>query len=310
MNILVTGSTGFLGKHVCRYLFPDHFVVGTSRSYISYKKPIEHVHGKIDLTDPSQVKNLFVDRQNKPDVIIHLAANPLVKLDTDNPSRIIDDNIKATLNLAEMAPECHFIYASTVTVYGDPMSNQRPFVESDKCNPKSIYAITKLASEQILDYYNDKLQVTHMRLPATIERTMSHGVIRDLFYKFISDKSTLEVLGSKPGSRKPFLYVSDFIRALDLIIRHRLTGIYNVVPDGLVSVERITEIIMERADQPKPVKWLGEQANWKGDNPALIIDSNALRKCGWTPEHTSEQSVIRVVEEYYARNRKSFANPS
>ena len=322
MRILVTGGTGFVGKHLVRHVRAladfvndplEHEVKTVSRrrsdTIVSetdktdfffytptgsddmgfYQADSQHYSG--DLTNPDLVKRLF--SYYKPDVISHLAGNPLVK----NPEGIFRDNVEVTQNLLTYCPKgCRFVFASSIVVYGD--GSQHP-----KCteyflpNPTSEYGITKLASEHLVNMFTKRGRVrgVNLRLCATVGSGLTHGVIHDFIKKLQSDSDTLEVLGAKPGSTKPYLHVDDAVRAFMLMVgsgKSNLKGSWNVVPDNEVNIEQLANAVMVGVDIKKDIVWLGEGANWAGDNRYLCASNANIKSVGWKPTYNSSFGAI------------------
>jgi nucleoside-diphosphate-sugar epimerase len=140
MNILITGSNGFIGKHLANKLTSNHKVIG---------------HGKIR-NNNSAVSDFFkIDINSQSDwqvclqnvnTIIHLAAAAHNNL---NDSEYLNEvNNKGTVNLARQAVKSgvsRFIFISTIGVHGN--SSTKPFDEKSKANPHSPYSESKLQAE-------------------------------------------------------------------------------------------------------------------------------------------------------------------
>src|SRR3990172_9511204 len=146
MNILVTGANGFFGKNLC-----EHFDDQDISCDKVFRNPI-YIKNKFkefcaDLTREDEVRTIMGIA--RPDTVIHLAGNPLVRLSETAPTKILDDNIKSTQLLCHYAPKgCRFIFASSIIVYGDYKNDSKlKCAELDRCEPTSIYGVTKLASE-------------------------------------------------------------------------------------------------------------------------------------------------------------------
>ena len=309
-KILVTGGTGFLGTHLVRHLRSlalEHEVRTVSRRRISgegsrgfifyrptgedrtghYDEGLQHF--SFDLTDRIAVKRMFYYYQ--PDIIFHLAANPMVK----NPEGIFRDNVEVTQNLLKYCSEnCRFIFASSIVVYGDcikcPKSKER-----DVPKPTSEYGITKLASEHLINMFTSrgKVRGVNLRLCATVGGGLTHGVIFDFIRKLQNDH-VLEVLGSSPGSTKPYLYIDDAIRAFMLMAnKDKIKGPWNIVPDNEVSIHQLARAVMSGLGIDKEIKWLGEKANWAGDNRYLCASNGHIKSIGWKLDYDSSFDAIK-----------------
>lgn len=294
MKILITGTSGFMGDNIARnlYMNTSHTLYSCSRTLI--KKPFGN-HYPIDLVNTRDVA-LTLD-SIKPDVIMHFAANPIVKLQEDNPTQIIHDNVIATQNLLHYAPEgCKFIFASSVVVYGDKNHSCH---ELDLPEPTSVYGATKLSSEHLVNSYTSmgRVRGTNLRLCATVGRGLTHGVVYDFIHKLRSDNPYLEAIGTYPGSQKPFAHISDVINACKLFLDKDITGTFNVTPNDQLTVEEVAHAVMEGLNINKPIKWLGEGANWKGDNKRLDIFSGKLESIGWKRNYNSRDAIVEAVRQ-------------
>ena len=80
-----------------------------------------------------------------------------------------------------------------------------------------------------------------------------------------------------------------------------IAGSYNVVPDDTANIEEIAHAVMEVCDIHKPIEWLGEEANWKGDNKLISVDNNKLKTAGFEMKYpNSVDAIKRAVKEMRA----------
>ncbi|WP_316863168.1 NAD-dependent epimerase/dehydratase family protein [uncultured Cohaesibacter sp.] len=164
---LVTGSAGFIGFHIANQLLQEGWrVIGIdslSDYYdLSLKNAreallLEHegyrsVHEKIEA--PNILNTLF--DEEKPDYVVHLAAQPGVRGSIDNPRPYLQSNINGTFELLEAARHCppkHMLLASTSSIFG--ANEKMPYAETDKADQQmSFYAATKKATESIAHSYS------------------------------------------------------------------------------------------------------------------------------------------------------------
>ena len=224
-------------------------------------------------------------------------------MDGSEPFDIIQDNILSTQKICQWAPKgAKVILASSVITYGDWMFQQespRPYTEEDRTEPTSIYGITKRASEGIVNYHDstDRISGVSARICATVGRGLTHGVVYD-FIRKITNNPTLEALGSKPGSTKPYCYIEDLVNALVILAMSKKTrGEYNIVPDDSISIEEVAKAVMEGLENHKEIEWLGEEANWKGDNKLISVSNQKMRDLGWKPKYKSKEAIIQAVKD-------------
>ena len=182
MSILVTGSAGFIGFHLCKKLIENKVeVIGFDNmnnyydvnlksnrlkelNKIAKKKEVKFNFIKGDLTNNADLNKIFESRNKsntdflttKISCVVNLAAQAGVRYSIQNPSAYIQSNIVGFSNLIEKARNNnvkHFIYASSSSVYGG--NKEIPFKESDNVDhPISLYAATKKSNELIAHTYS------------------------------------------------------------------------------------------------------------------------------------------------------------
>ena len=313
MKVLVTGATGFLGQRLVMNLLKggDHEVVTMSKKPI-FATMTKHYCCDLGFTNPDSKHYSFfnsVCKSEMPDIIFHLAGNPLSRLDEQYPHSILVDNIIGTQKVLHYAPQnCRVVLASTVIVYGDWLLKETPdarYQESFKTDPTSVYGMTKRAAESLVEIYtsSERVNGVSLRLCATIGPNLTHGVIKDFMTKLKSPSSHLEILGDAPGSTKPYCHIDDAISALKLIGLSEVSGVFNVVPDDTITIEELAHCVMDNFNIHKPIRWLGEGANWKGDNRSIQISNKKLKIAGWNPSFPkSEDAIKEVVRSFYNEN--------
>ena len=113
----------------------------------------------------------------------------------------------------------------------------------------------------------------------------------------ILNNPTLEALGDKPGSTKPYCYIDDLIDGLLLLAMKDITGEYNICPDDQINIEEVAKAVMSGLEVYKEIEWLGESANWKGDNRIISVSNSKMKSIGWSPKYSSKQAIIKAVKD-------------
>tara|TARA_Y100001970_G_C14134255_1_gene803425 strand:+ start:309 stop:1283 length:975 start_codon:yes stop_codon:yes gene_type:complete len=142
MKILITGVSGYIGSCLYFYLKNIFKVSGADKTNSKLIKV-----RKCNLIKINKLNNLL--KKEKPDLIIHLAAQSLVD-ETIHKNKYILNNIKATKNLLIAMKKNNLnnlIFSSTAAVY---KYKNKPINEESKILPKSTYAITKYECEKII----------------------------------------------------------------------------------------------------------------------------------------------------------------
>lgn len=172
MRVLITGAAGFIGSHVLLKLSSKHEVKGCDNFNDYYsaslkKERIEnfklnHYIENVDLVDESKTLNFF--EEFKPEVVIHLAAQPGVRYSKIDPSSYIQNNIVATENVlraASIAEAGRLVYASSSSVYGSEITEN--FKESNRGNEvRNLYALSKRFNEDRMLLQN-KIETVGLR---------------------------------------------------------------------------------------------------------------------------------------------------
>ncbi len=163
---LVTGSAGFIGYFTCKRLIDAGFrVIGVDAMTDYYDVSLkERRHAMLlqgpnftainaRIEEPEMLKSLM--RDEKVDVVIHLAAQAGVRYSIDNPKSYVEANLLGVYELLEAArahPPQHLLMASTSSIYG--ANTQMPYKETDKVDTQmSFYAATKKANEAMAHSY-------------------------------------------------------------------------------------------------------------------------------------------------------------
>ena len=166
-SILVTGSVGFIGMHLCRSLLKDNYnVVGFDNINNYYDKNLKRARLKklkkynnfifenIDISNYSSLYKGF--QKYAPSKVVNLAAQAGVLYSLENPHAYIETNIQGFLNVLECSRIFNIknlVYASSSSVYGENKSY--PFSTKDEVKkPKSIYAVSKLSNELMARAYS------------------------------------------------------------------------------------------------------------------------------------------------------------
>jgi UDP-glucose 4-epimerase len=167
--VIVTGGTGFIGKHLVRKLSsykPSSIAIITDKDdsnhkYFSDRNGLENIALSFytaDIRNRESISDIF--QKEKADACIHLAAKISVADSIKNPDETLDINAKGTLNVLEACYKNHvnnFIFASSAAVYGDV--TDLPILESHTLSPLSPYGTSKMLAEQYISSYKNQNKI-------------------------------------------------------------------------------------------------------------------------------------------------------
>ena len=164
---LITGSSGFIGFHLCKTLLENEFsIIGVDNMSDYYDVKLkesrlallkkysnfEFVIGNIET--PAFLSQVF--EEERPEIVVHLAAQAGVRHSIENPRSYLDSNLVGTFEVLEASrsfPPKHLLIASTSSAYG--ANTNMPFNEKMAADHQlSFYAATKKATENMAHSYS------------------------------------------------------------------------------------------------------------------------------------------------------------
>ncbi len=229
MKIIVTGSNGFLGRHLSLSLAGKGFEVHALSRGESRFSPVKNIcYHSLELTDVRTVTQIIRDLM--PDAIVHTAA--LSKPDECNADseKCLAYNVEATRYLADAAKNTnsHFVYISTDFIFGE----DGPHSEDDEPGPLNFYGESKLRAEQLLQ--QSVLDHCIVR-PVFIYGKCLEGM-RPSFLHWV--KNNLEqgkAIKVVTDQQRTPTYVGDLCAGITQIIEHRTRGVYHLAGKNIVS---------------------------------------------------------------------------
>ncbi|MDF2140127.1 NAD-dependent epimerase/dehydratase family protein [Paenirhodobacter sp. CAU 1674] len=331
---LVTGSAGFIGYFTCKQLLEDGFrVIGLDAMTDYYDVALKQRRQSMLLQNPNfraindavetpgLLMGLFATE--KPDVVIHLAAQAGVRYSIENPRSYLESNIVGTFELLEAArahPPQHMLLASTSSVYG--ANTEMPYTETDRADHQmSFYAATKKATENMAHSYAHLfgLPVTMFRFFTVYGPWGRPDMALFKFTKAILNGDPIDVY-NYGDMKRDFTYVEDLVQGIRLLIdTPPVRPADGVVPEGdslsPVAPWRVVNIGNSDAVQLTDFIAAIEAATGRtatrnlmpmqaGDVPATWANAGLLRSLtGYAPQTRVPEGVAKFVawyRDYYA----------
>ena len=311
-RVLITGISGFAGSHLAEQLLNLGCQVhGTIRRHaVPMHENIEHLRGKIilheaDITSAERILSIFEEIQ--PNAVFHLAAESFVPTSFREPVRVSHTNIIGTIKIFEAArrfdDDLNSIHvACSSEQYGLVDPNEVPVTEDIKKNPfrpRSIYGISKCATEQIAWLYHNAYG-----LPSIITRGFNHeGPRRGIqFVTSVVHRQIVEILENKrdkiiignPNSIRDFTHVKDTVNAYILTSEKKLFGEpFNVCSGKGIIIADYVKLAKETYNLNNEI-FIDPKRLRPSEVPLLIGRNEKItKKTGWLPTRT----VIDIIKE-------------
>jgi UDP-glucose 4-epimerase len=293
-RILVTGGSGFIGRHVVAELFAAGAHVRVVDLNPHPDPQVDLVQG--DLADPAVLEAAF---EGGLDSIVHLAAVTSVLRSLEHPELTYRTNVDATHRLLEAARAggiSAVVLASTNAVTG-PMES-RAISESATLRPLTPYGATKAAGEMLMSAYSASYGVrcTALRLTNVYGPGMEakDSIVARLM-RAIRLGRTFEVYGDGRQVRD-YVHVSDVFAAVRLaLLEESWRGPVVIGSGRSLSVLEVLEAVRRVTGAQLAVRHGPARP---GEMPAVIVDVARARSLGWTPRYGFEEGLAGVWEEW------------
>lgn len=315
-KILITGSTGFIGKELIKKLRQKNFEIHTLERYVTGRYNLDNGRNLINhyasLADYSAIRSLVKSVQ--PDYVIHLGALSAVSFSYDHYVEVSETNYLGTINLAEAcyreAPSFkQFIFAGTSEEYGMVLKDKsKKILESSELQPNSPYAVAKVAGDLYLRYMHAAYQFpytvlrpfnTYGRTDNThffIERTITQMLNADTVY-----------LGDSEAIRD-WLYVDDhvdgYLKALD---NKKAIGeeIQLCTGKGYTTKET-AEIIAKLTSFEGKIIWNSTPMRPLDAHILIGDNSKAKKLLSWEPKYSLTEGLTKTIN--YWKETKTHDN--
>lgn len=299
-KILITGSNGLLGQKLVQKLYnnPNYELLATSLGENRIEKIKDFSYQSLNITSKKEVDDIIGNWQ--PDVVINTAAMTNVDACEDAKEQCWDINVNAVSYLFEACKKnkAHFIHLSTDFVFDGEAG---PYKETDKPNPLSYYAKSKLASEEILlnsDY--DNYAIARTIIVFGTADNMSRGNVV-LWAKGALEKGQpINVVDDQ--FRAPTL-AEDLADGCILIAENGAKGIYHLSGKDIMSILELVYQVADFYELDKsvitPIKTATlNQTAARPPKTGFILDK-AIHDLGYAP-HSFKES-LKILDAQLTR---------
>ena len=323
MHYLITGHTGFKGSWLVLMLSQlGHEVSGISLDPVKNSLfKTAKISKKMSFDEICDIRN--VKRLNKkiqkisPDVVIHLAAQPLVRRSYLDPRETIETNAIGTFNVLEVVSKTPSVKANLIITTDKVYKNinqKKGYFESDHLGGDDPYS----ASKAMADIVTQSFIKSFPGVPTAIARAgnvigggdvSEDRLIPDLIQGFIKQKS---VLIRYPSAVRPWQHVLDclngYLTLVDKMLNNKVTGEWNFGPDGrsFKDVKTVADYLKNRWGQG--ASWITDEKVNPHEAELLALDATkAETQLDWHNKLSFEETLDWTIDWHKAVTRG--ANP-
>lgn len=315
-RVLITGAAGFIGSSLTdRLLARGDFVVGIDDFNAFYDPAVKrrnvadamkHPNWRLyemDICDEPRVREVF--EQERPDVVVHLAARAGVRPSLQDPNLYNRVNVIGSQHILDgcrLVKPSHLVFASSSSVYGG--STRVPFTEEDPVmGPISPYAATKRMNELQAHVYSHiyGLRVTLLRFFTVYGPRQRPDMAIHKFIRLIEEGKPVPMFGDG-STRRDYTYIDDIVdgleKALDTPFRYE---IFNLGESRTTTLRDLIDMIAGCLGRPAQID---PQPLQPGDVPITYANiDKARRLLGYVPKFSMEEGVRRAVQWYREDSR-------
>ena len=292
MKILLSGGSGFVGGYVKRVLTCSDLVDDA---------------GPIDLGDIDRLYNIIVT--DKPDAVIHLAAQSSVPDSFENPLKTYETNFTGTYNLLHALEKAgfkgRFLYVSSSDVYGLVPESEQPISESRLLSPRSPYAVSKVAAEALCYQWSQTGP-----FKCIVARPFNHiGAGQDS--RFVVSNFAKQLVEIKAGIKEPVIYVGDidvsrdFTDVKDVVIAYKQLieqgqngEIYNICSGKSHVIREILQSMIDILQVEVTIKQDLKRMRKSEQRKVCGSYSKINNMLGWMPSIHINDTILDVLENW------------
>jgi UDP-glucose 4-epimerase len=302
MKVLVTGGAGFIGSHIVDRLAEEgHQVVVVDNLATGLRRNVNRA-ASLYKTDIQGWRLERIFRNERPSVVLHLAAHVNVRRSVEDPVFDAQVNVLGTMNVLQQAVRHgvrKVVFSSSGgAIYGEQELGPAP--ESHATNPMSPYGISKLCGEHYLFYFQrlSGIQVVSLRHANVYgprqDPDGEAGVVAIFIRQMLNNQQP--IINGNGRQTRDFVYVDDVVEANLAAMGQDSQGVYNVGTGTETSVNELFRMLSELTgmgckEVHGPAK-AGEQ------NRSVVDPSRLKQELGWEPKVSLAEGLKKTVDYF------------
>lgn len=310
MKVLVTGGAGFIGSHIVDALVKRGTeVVVVDDLSTGFERNI-NTGAKLYRLSICSDRLGIIFAVEKPQVVIHMAAQTVVTKSIADPLSDAEINILGSLNVISNCAIFgvqKIVYSSSCALYGTP--EYLPVDEKHPVNSLSPYGVSKHTVEHYLYLYRGLYGLSYMVLRyANVygprQNPRGEGGVVAIFAGKLLDGEQPTIFGSGDKSRD-YVYVDDIVRANLLAMESEETGICNIGSGAETCDQTVFDTLSRECNYHSPAKYAAERP---GEIKRMCLNNSlAASKLGWKPRVAFEEGIEKAVRYYREEQVKLLA---
>ena len=319
-KVLITGHTGFKGSWLSQILINwDANVVGYSLNpptnpnlynLLNLESNMNSIIG--DIRDLDKLKSVF--NEFKPEIVIHMAAQPLVRESYENPVYTFETNVMGTVNICECVRQSKFVKSflnvTTDKVY-ENVEKQEGYKEDEKLDGFDPYSNSKSCSELVTHSYINSF-FNELNIPTSTARAgnvigggdfAKDRIIPDCFR---ACKNHENIIIRNPYSIRPYQHVLEPLKMYLTIVKEQYlnnnyASYYNIGPndEDCVETAKLVDLFCKyfNENNDNKIEWINKSDNGPHEANFLKLDNNKIKKTfNWKPTWNIEKAIDKTVE--------------
>lgn len=319
-NVLITGHTGFKGSWLSEILINlKANAIGYSLNpptepnlfnLLNLESNMNSIIG--DIRDLDKLKEVF--NEFKPEIVIHMAAQPLVRESYENPVYTYETNVMGTVNICECVRQSDcvksFLNVTTDKVY-ENVEKQEGYSEDEKLDGYDPYSNSKSCSELVTHSYINSF-LNDLNIPTSTARAgnvigggdfAKDRIIPDCFRACENQK---DIFIRNPYSIRPYQHVLEplcmyLTIAKEQYLNNDYAGYYNIGPndEDCVETARLADLFCKyyNQDNDDKIRWVNKSDNGPHEATFLKLNNNKIKQIfNWQPTWNIEKAIEKTVE--------------